>query len=64
MKCPASCVIVFDSRGGLHKGRDDVKADIGKAGVVIIDAREDREYTGGTPYGESRGGHVHPLAAQ
>ena len=38
--------------------RDDVKADIGKAGVVIIDAREDREYTGGTPYGESRGGHV------
>jgi thiosulfate/3-mercaptopyruvate sulfurtransferase len=38
--------------------RDDVKADIGKAGVVIIDAREDREYSGGTPYGESRGGHV------
>lgn len=38
--------------------RDDIKADIGKAGVVIIDTREDREYAGGTPYGESRGGHV------
>lgn len=38
--------------------REDVKANIGKAGVVILDVREPREYEGKTPYGESRGGHV------
>jgi thiosulfate/3-mercaptopyruvate sulfurtransferase len=38
--------------------RDDVKASIGRPGVVIVDTREDREYEGKTPYGESRGGHV------
>lgn len=27
-------------------------------GVVFIDTRERREYEGGTPYGESRGGHL------
>ena len=26
--------------------------------VVFLDTREPREFTGGTPYGESRGGHV------
>lgn len=38
--------------------RDDVKANIGKPGVVILDTREPREYEGKTPYGESRSGHV------
>jgi len=49
----SNAVLIFDLAKAEHG-----KADIGKAGVVIIDAREDREYTGGTPYGESRGGHV------
>lgn len=38
--------------------REEVKANIGKPGVVILDTREPREYEGKTPYGESRGGHV------
>jgi thiosulfate/3-mercaptopyruvate sulfurtransferase len=28
------------------------------AGVVLVDTREQREFDGATPYGESRGGHV------
>ena len=34
------------------------KSLAGEEKVVIIDTREAREFTGQTPYGESRGGHV------
>ncbi len=38
--------------------RDQLKAQLGKEDVVIIDTREAREFAGKTPYGEQRGGHV------
>lgn len=38
--------------------RDALKAKLGSKDVVIVDTREEREYDGKTPYGESRGGHV------
>lgn len=38
--------------------REDLKASLGAPGLVVIDAREPREYEGKTPYGETRGGHV------
>ena len=36
----------------------DVKAALASGKTVILDVREQREYDGKTPYGESRGGHV------
>ncbi len=38
--------------------RDELRADLGRGDLVILDARAPREYAGETPYGESRGGHV------
>ncbi|MEG3865584.1 MULTISPECIES: rhodanese-like domain-containing protein [unclassified Microcoleus] len=38
--------------------RDELKAILGDENLVIIDAREPREYAGKTPYGEKRGGHI------
>lgn len=38
-------------------GRDQLRAAIGTA-TIILDTREEREYRGATPYGETRGGHV------
>ena len=38
--------------------KEEIKAHLGESDVVIIDAREPREYEGSTPYGETRGGHV------
>ncbi|HYD66204.1 sulfurtransferase [Azospirillum sp.] len=38
--------------------RDDLKGLLGTPDLVVIDAREPREYEGKTPYGETRGGHV------
>lgn len=38
--------------------KEDILKTLGQPGVVIIDAREAREYEGETPYGESRGGHI------
>ncbi|MEG4023889.1 rhodanese-like domain-containing protein [Microcoleus sp. S13C4] len=38
--------------------QDDLKAILGNDNLVIIDARERREYAGKTPYGEKRGGHI------
>ncbi len=35
-----------------------MKAILGDENLVIIDAREPREYAGKTPYGEKRGGHI------
>lgn len=42
----------------LEATKEDVKAALGQAGTVIIDAREEREYKGETPYGEARAGHI------
>lgn len=38
--------------------RDALRASLEKPGIVVLDAREPREYAGATPYGEARGGHV------
>ena len=38
--------------------RDELRNSIGTPGIAILDVREQREYAGETPYGESRGGHV------
>lgn len=38
--------------------RDELRAALGSPNLVLIDAREPREYAGETPYGETRGGHV------
>lgn len=38
--------------------RDELKASLENKNIVLIDAREAREYAGETPYGEQRGGHV------
>lgn len=38
--------------------KEDLRAGLGSANLVILDTREPREYAGETPYGESRGGHV------
>lgn len=38
--------------------KEELRSIIGSDDVVILDTREPREYTGSTPYGESRGGHV------
>lgn len=35
-----------------------VQAALDKEGVVFLDAREEREFSGETPYGETRGGHL------
>lgn len=38
--------------------KEEVLASLEQPDVVIIDARETREYEGQTPYGEARGGHI------
>ena len=38
--------------------REELRASLAKNNLVVIDAREKREYFGKTPYGESRGGRI------
>lgn len=38
--------------------RDELRKKFKAKDVVVVDTREEREYEGKTPYGESRGGHV------
>ncbi|MGF1499392.1 MAG: sulfurtransferase [Elainellaceae cyanobacterium] len=38
--------------------QQQVKALLDAPNTVILDSREPREYAGGTPYGEQRGGHL------
>lgn len=38
--------------------KEALAAALGDPSVVILDTREDREFAGETPYGETRGGHV------
>lgn len=39
-------------------GREQVRAELGRPGVVFVDVRAPREFAGRTPYGEARGGHL------
>ena len=57
-KAPAGdFTIAADSRWSIS--RDDVRDIVDrKAPVQLVDTREEREFLGATPYGESRGGHV------
>ncbi len=47
-----------DRRGTWSISRDELREVYDDEGVVLLDTREAREYDGGTPYGESRGGHI------
>ncbi len=38
--------------------RDDLRRKLGSDNLMIIDARQPREFAGRTPYGERRGGHI------
>ncbi|MEM9005013.1 MAG: rhodanese-like domain-containing protein [Cyanobacteria bacterium P01_F01_bin.86] len=38
--------------------RDTLKKQLGSPNFVVIDTREPREFSGKTPYGEQRGGHI------
>lgn len=40
--------------------KEEVKAKLDNKKVVFLDVREQREFDGKTPYGESRGGHLAP----
>ena len=45
-------------RPELEITRDELRDRLGGPDLVILDAREPREYLGQSPYGESRGGHL------
>ncbi len=45
-------------RAALEITAEELRARLGQSGLVVLDAREPREYAGQSPYGESRGGHV------
>lgn len=50
--------ITVARRADFEATREEVRAALGRPDVVILDAREPREFAGATPHGESRGGHV------
>ena len=41
-----------------HISQNELKTNLEKDNLVIIDTREPQEYAGKTPYGEQRGGHI------
>lgn len=49
---------VAKKTGRITIGRDTLKKRLGGNNFVALDTREQREFDGKTPYGESRGGHV------
>ncbi|MEG4346904.1 rhodanese-like domain-containing protein [Microcoleus sp. A003_D6] len=55
---PKTGDFVISRRQNWEIKQDDLKAILGNDNLVIIDAREPREYAGKTPYGEKRGGHI------
>ncbi len=55
---PKTGDFVVCRRSNLEIQRDELTAILGDENLVIIDAREPREYAGKTPYGEKRGGHI------
>lgn len=38
--------------------KEEIRANLGKPSWVFLDTREDREFQGGVPYGEARGGRL------
>ncbi|MEG4583333.1 rhodanese-like domain-containing protein [Microcoleus sp. MON1_C5] len=55
---PITGDFVIFRRSNWEIQRDELKAILGNENLVVIDARERREYAGKTPYGEQRGGHI------
>ncbi|MEG4144745.1 rhodanese-like domain-containing protein [Microcoleus sp. Pol12B5] len=55
---PKTGDFVISRRSNWEIRRDELTAILGYENLVIIDARERREYAGKTPYGEKRGGHI------
>lgn len=55
---PKTGDFVISRRSNWEIQRDELKAILGNDNLVVIDARERREYAGKTPYGEQRGGHI------
>ena len=49
---------VVARRAELEITREELRERLGGSDLVILDAREPREYVGQSPYGESRGGHL------
>ncbi|MEG4282109.1 rhodanese-like domain-containing protein [Microcoleus sp. A006_D1] len=49
---------IVSRRSNWEIQQDELKAILGNDNLVVIDARELREYAGKTPYGETRGGHI------
>jgi len=49
---------IVSRRSNWEIQQDELKAILGNDDLVVIDAREPREYAGKTPYGETRGGHI------
>lgn len=55
---PQTGDFIVSRRSNWEIEQDDLKAILGNDNLVVIDARERREYAGKTPYGEKRGGHI------
>lgn len=55
---PKTGDFIVSRRSNWEIEQDEFKAILGDHNLVIIDAREPREYAGKTPYGEKRGGHI------
>jgi thiosulfate/3-mercaptopyruvate sulfurtransferase len=50
---------IKSSKNGYAVSRETIQAGLySRKMPVLIDTREEREYKGSTPYGESRGGHI------
>jgi thiosulfate/3-mercaptopyruvate sulfurtransferase len=49
---------VVARRPELEITREELRDRLGGTDLVVLDAREPREYAGQSPYGESRGGHL------
>jgi thiosulfate/3-mercaptopyruvate sulfurtransferase len=45
-------------RAELEITAEELRARLGRSDLVVLDAREPREFAGQSPYGESRGGHI------
>jgi thiosulfate/3-mercaptopyruvate sulfurtransferase len=56
LKIPGDFVVARTNKWEVRK--EELRDRIAQKNTVIFDVREQREYEGKTPYGESRGGHV------
>ena len=55
---PLTGDFIVSRRSNWEIQQDNLKVILGNDNLVVIDARESREYAGKTPYGEARGGHI------